>query len=191
MSRLQKHGWKAPMKLRDRVEFARIVTGLSAIKPGNKLTPEGLELYWMALQNWELEDFKRAAAHLASTCEFMPNPYHFEQLRKAGRPTAGEAFARAVKASGSAIQCGYVTNNGACGDELIDRVVRAIGGYGVLAMCETDKLTFLERRFTEHYESISDAQETRDALPQITQDHRQQLSGPQSIAALLLEKVTP
>src|SRR6186713_1042196 len=62
------------------------------------------------------------------------------------------------------IQCGQITHNGTCGDELIDRAVRAIGGYGVIAMCDRDKLAFLERRFAEHYADIESVDDVREAV---------------------------
>lgn len=153
----------------DETQFCAVLKGLSSVKPGNKLTPEAIDLWWMAMQDWTLDEFKQGAAHLMRSVQFMPSPYHFDQLRKASRPTAGEAWERARAACGSAIQCGQVTHNGTCGDPLIDRVVRAIGGYGVIAMCDREKLTFLERRFAEHYESIQGAQDVRLGVPQIAQ----------------------
>ena len=154
------------MRPQDRQPFLEIVLGFAELK-GRTLSVPALELYWRAMRHWSIEDFKAAADQLLRTCKWMPEPKDFEDLRKAARPTAGEAWERARKASGTAIVCGQVTHNGSCGDALIDRAVRAIGGYGVIAMSETSKLPFLERRFAEHYESIQDADEVREALPQI------------------------
>src|ERR1700759_829480 len=82
----------------DKAEFIGVLVGLAAIKPGKDLTREAYEIWWLAMRdNWTLEHFKSAASHLASSCEFMPSPYHFEQLRKAARQTAGEAFAQALQ----------------------------------------------------------------------------------------------
>ena len=150
----------------DRKAFAEVVIGFAELK-GRKLSSASIELYWRSLQHWPIAAFRSAAEQLVRTCEFMPSPFHFEQLRKAGRPTPGEAWERARRASGTAIQCGQLTHNGTCGDELIDRAVRAIGGYGVIAMTDTDKLSFLERRFAEHYDAIRDADDIREAVPQI------------------------
>lgn len=167
------------MRDSDRAEFCRILTGLSAIKPGKQLTPEGLEVYFNALEDWSIEDFKAAASHLAKSCEFMPNPYHFEQLRRAAKPTAAEAWAEAIE---HAAHGGY--RGGPLGDALIDTCVRALGGYKAIAMCDEDKLHFLERRFCEHFETKMDAEEARDALPDLT-DSRPMLEGPQPVAAQL------
>ncbi len=152
-------------------DFCAVVIGFAELK-GKSLSSPAIELYWRAMQDWTLGDFKLAAEQLLRTSEWMPTPKEFEDLRRSGRPTSGEAWEKARAACGSAIQCGQVTHNGACGDVLIDRAVRAIGGYGVIAMCDRDKLGFLERRFAEHYESIRDAEDVRAAVPQIAQEDR-------------------
>jgi hypothetical protein len=162
--------------------FLKILIGLAAVKPGKGLTEEAYEIWWGAMARWSLDDFRAAANHLAGSVEFMPSPFHFEQLRRAGRPTSGEAFAIALKACGSAIQCGQVTNNGTSGDPLIDAAVRALGGYGVLAMCDQDKTHFLERRFAEHYEAMSDSEDVRAALPGV--------AGPPRIVSDLTKRLT-
>ena len=168
----------------DRLPFIETVIGFAELK-GKTLSAPALELYWRCLQHWPLDAFRAAAEQLVLTCKFMPEPKDFEDLRKAGRPTAPEAWERARRASGTAIQCGQVTHNGSCGDELIDRAVRGIGGYGVIAMTDTDKLPFLERRFAEHYATIQDADDTREAVPQIAYSSGPRLQGPQSVAALI------
>lgn len=155
------------MQSSEKPTFAAILNGLAAIKPGGKLTPEAYEVWWLAMQEWPLDDFREAAAHLAKNVEFMPSPFHFEQLRKAGRRTVGEAWSKAVASCGSSwTPQGY--RGGTSGDELIDNAVRSIGGYAAIAQCDQDKLHFLERRFCEHYESLQDANEVREALPQLT-----------------------
>lgn len=125
-----------------------------------------LDAYWLALRAWSLVDFEAAAGHLMATSEFMPRPAAFTALRKAGRPTPAEAWAKAVASCKTAwTPQGYV--GGTSGDPHIDAAVRGLGGYSAIAMCDTDKLPFLERRFCEHYETVQDATETREALPLI------------------------
>lgn len=171
----------------DKQAFAEIVVGFSELK-GKTLSRPALALYWNTMQHWTLEDFRAAAEQLLRTCEFMPTPKDFEDLRKAGRPTPGEAWITARVNSRSAISCGNVTQGASCGDPLIDRAVRAIGGYGAIAMCDTDKLHFLERRFAEHYESMQEVGDIREAVPQIACENQERLSAPlpvRSIAKLL------
>lgn len=165
------------MQPSDKPQFARILVGLATIKPGAKLTPEALEVWWLALQSWALEEFQKAAGHLASSVEFMPSPFHFAQLRKAGRATAGELWARAVECA---------RRGGGSADPMIETCVGALGGWSVVRFCDEDKLHFLERRFAEHYEQIQDAEDVRESLPQIAGPSRlPKLSGPRPVADLL------
>ena len=144
-----------------------ILNGLAAIKPHSKLTPEAYELWWLSMQDWSLEDFRDAAARLAKTVQFMPTPFDFEQLRKAGRPTAGEAWVTALDSVRTAwTPAGFA--GGSSGEPLIDQAVRAIGGYQAIAQCDETKLHYLERRFAEIYDDLQDADDTRRALPSIT-----------------------
>lgn len=171
--------------------FAAIIVGFAELK-GRALSSAAIRLYWGAMHHWDLEDFRNAAEHLLSTSEFMPTPKQFEDLRKAGRPTAGEAWDRAVKACGSAIDCGRVTRRGTCGDPLIDAAVRAMGGYGAIAMCETEKLPFLERRFAEHYVEIQGSETARTEVPALAYHNppTAALAGPASIQRLLEQRQT-
>jgi len=146
-----------------------------------------LDAYWLALRDWSLADFEDAAAQLMRTSKFMPRPADFNDLRKAGRPTPGEAWARALENVRSG---GYRYGRGV--DPLIDRAVAAIGGYGVIGMTDEDKLGYLERRFAEAYRGMEAADEAREAVPLIAGggSFRPRVSGPQGVAALL-ERVKP
>lgn len=168
----------------DRKKFVEVVLGFAELK-GKQLSAPALELYWRSLQHWQLSDFMAAAEHLIRTSEFMPMPKDFEDLRKACRPTAGEAWAKAVAACGSCHSAQGYTNGGTCGDSFIDRVVRAIGGYKAIAMCDSEKLHFLERRFAEHFESIQDAEDVREEVPQLAFTGRRALNGPRPARDLL------
>lgn len=151
------------MKPTDRQKFAEVVLGFAELK-GKQLSAPALELYWRALQQWELDEFLAAAEQLIRTSEFMPTPKDFEDLRKAGRLTSGEAWIEA-RAAARSWREGYSVSSG---DPFIDRVAHAIGGYRTIAMCDMDRLHFLERRFAEHFEDMQQAQDTRTALPELT-----------------------
>ena len=162
------------MTPQDREPFAKILLGFAELK-GRKLSAPAVELFWQAMQGWTIAEFSAAAQELLRRCEFFPTPYDFEQLRKAGRPTSGEAFATAVA---------YVRHgayrNGPHADETIERAVAALGGWRVIAISDEDGLRYLERRFAEHYEAIGDAQATRERLPELTNSSG---SGPQRITS--------
>ena len=59
--------------------------------------------------------------------------------------------------------------------------MRCLGGYTAIAMCDEDKLHYLERRFVEHYEAKQDADEVREALPSLTADARPRIDGPRRL----------
>lgn len=151
------------MQQADKPRMVEFLKGLAAIKPGVKLTTESYEIYWLALKHWPFDEFKRAAVHLATQSEWMPNPFHFEQLRKAGRPTSGEAWIKVL----AHVRANAYRHGGVVVDELTDRAVAAIGGYHAIGMSESDKTHFLAAKFGEAYEAIQDAEDVREALPQI------------------------
>jgi hypothetical protein len=153
------------MKPVDRKPFLEIVMGFAELK-GKQLSAPALELYWNAMQDWNLADFKAAAEQLLKTCEFMPTPKHFEDLRKAGKETAGEVFA-SIRQWLQYTPNGYTVKQET--PHAIAASIRAMGGPNAYAMCEEDKLPFLERRFCEHYDQIAGVEEIRDRLPQIAQ----------------------
>lgn len=145
----------------DRAEFARILTASASIKPGAKLTPAALDLWWNAMQHWRIDDFRAAASHLVAAVEFMPQPFHFEKLRTAWRMSAGEAFAAAVRH----VRSGNYRRAKAA--PAIERTVHAIGGWPAIAMSDESKLPFIERRFAEHFNTMQDADVIRAAFPQL------------------------
>lgn len=145
----------------DKPMFVAALTELAALKPNAKLSPEVYAAWWNAMhERWTLDEFRAACARLRDAHEFMPNPYHFEQLRKAGRMTAGEAWGLVREAA---------RRDGDCpDDDRIRAAVRALGGIRAIGMTHTDQMQFLERRFAEHFDAINDAEDVREAVPQIT-----------------------
>lgn len=140
----------------DKQAFVAVLVGLAAIKPGKGLTPEALEIWWAAMARWELDEFKSAAAHLASSIQFMPSPYDFEQLRKAGEPTAGEAWEEVL--SGCLLEPGSRT----------DRAAQICGGQYEIRHADIETaLPHIMRRFIQVYDELSDVDPARDALPSI------------------------
>ncbi len=151
------------MEANDRKAFIEVVIGFAEMK-GKQLSAPALELYWEAMKSWPIDEFKAAASYLLKTSEFMPTPYNFEELRKAGRPTAGEAWAMVLQHAKGKWRQGVI------GEPLVDKAVRILGGYQAIAMCDTSKLGFLERRFCEHYDALEGVGDIRDAVPELTSD---------------------
>lgn len=167
------------MKADDRALFLEVVIGFAELK-GKQLSAPALELYWRAMQHWDLADFRAAAEQLVRSCEFMPTPKDFEDLRKASLPSAGEAWAEVLKIARS----GDYQHGHRSGDPRIEAAVRAIGGYTAVAMSRTDQTPFLERRFAEHYDAISEREDIREAVPQIAGSSRARISGPRHLLAV-------
>jgi len=142
----------------DRTAFLEVVVGFAELK-GKALSAPAIELYWRAMQHWEIGEFRAAAEQLLRSCAFMPTPKDFEDLRKAGRMSSGEAWALVLEAA---------RGHGELPDDAaLQAAVRALGGVRAIGMLNSDQMPFLERRFAEHYESIGERQETREALPAI------------------------
>jgi hypothetical protein len=143
------------MQPRDKPEFARILLGLSTVKPSaQKLTAEGLEMFWLAMQDWDLLEFKAAASHLVRSCEFMPNPYHFEKLRSAASARNADAAFEEILA-----------RHGECDDPAGARALRSLGGWRVVGFSDQDRLPWLKERFRDAYENFAFSQHAGEALP--------------------------
>lgn len=141
------------MRPTDEAEFVRIVTAMAVLR-GRELTDEALDLWLAAMSDWTIEDFKAAASHLVKSCQFMPTPYDFEQLRRAGEMTAGEAWELVL--SGKPLE----------GRAL--RAARAVGGQYAIRHAHIERdLPHFERRFKEAYAELTDVDQVREALPQI------------------------
>lgn len=140
----------------DKVEFVKIINGLSALKPSTKLTADAIELFWNALADWPMDEFRSAANVLNKTCEFMPNPYHFEQLRKSAGVGKHQAWAEARKRCVQSIEHP---------NDRITRAAQLVGGYYEIGHTLIKDMPFLANRFMAAYEEIGEAEQARQALP--------------------------
>lgn len=174
------------MQPTDKIEFVKVMNGIAAIKRV-PLTQEALELWWGCMAAWPIDDFKAAAFEVLKRTDFMPSPKDFEDLRKAGREGAGEAWITARQHLVWGLH-GYTLSD-RC-PELIARAVRAVGGANVIAMCDEDKLTFLEKRFVEHFDTMQESEDTREAVPQIAYGERSLQLGKVSGTFKAIGKVT-
>lgn len=170
------------MQASDFPRFQAVLTGMAELYQ-RELSGPLLDAYWLALTEWSLREFEAAAAQLMKTEEFMPRPVAFNNLRKAGRVTAAEVWIEVLdhaRHDSPNFMNGHVKGL----SELANRALRAIGGLHSVAMSDPTKTTFLERRFTEVYDQLSEADETREALPGFDFD-RPALSGPMKAGNLL------
>jgi hypothetical protein len=155
------------MQHSDRAEMARILVALAELKPGGKITPEALDMWFGALTDWTIAEFRQAAQRLTLTEQFFPNPWHFQQLRQAAnRVTPGEAWALALEH----VRKGH-HRDGPAAPADVDRAVRAIGGWQIIGHATDEDLRFLERRFTANYSEIREATDVREELPALARDN--------------------
>jgi hypothetical protein len=164
------------MQQTDFQRFNALMNGMAKLYE-RELDGAMLDAYWLALRDWELADFQAAAGQLMRTSKFMPRPADFEELRRAARPTAGEAWAEARACFRSGAR--------GTGDPLTDRVVQMLGGYKAMGYTASDQMPFIERRFAEHYTALQDAEEIRAAVPQIAGAARLRIGAPRSASDLL------
>lgn len=160
--------------------FKSVMTGMSEVFQ-RELSNPLLDAYWLALRSWSLADFEAACGQLMQTATFMPRPVDFSNLRKAGRLTAGEAWAEVM----THVRAGNYGHRGIVVSELVDRCVAAIGGYHMIGMGETSKNHFLAARFNEAFEHLQDAEDVREAIPQVAYSNTRCLQGPQRAGSVL------
>ena len=141
----------------DRTKFLEVVLGFAELK-GKQLSAPALELYWRAMRDWDLAEFQAAAERLLKTSEFMPTPKDFEDLRSATNLCASEAWTAVLDHA----KVGRYRR--APMDNLTETVIRALGGWRQIAMCDLSELHWLEKRFRETYEELRDTHATRTAL---------------------------
>lgn len=163
------------MQQTDFQRFKALMNGIAKLYE-RELDGPVLDAYWVALRDWDLGDFEASAGQLMRTSKFMPRPADFEELRRAGRLTAGEAWANA--------RACWRSGGSGTGDSLTDRVVRMLGGYRSMGLTATDQMAFLERRFAEHYAQLQEVEEVREAVPQIAYQRSSQISGPAGVRKL-------
>lgn len=148
------------MQKADQPEFLKVLNGMAAMKRVH-LTTDAIDLWWECMRSWDLGDFKLVATELMRTSKWMAEPYDFEQFKRKFEMTAGEAWTLVLEH----VRSSEYEKRSAIGDARIDSVVRMLGGWRAIAMSESDKLHFLEKRFAEHYATVGDVFTARQALP--------------------------
>lgn len=170
------------MQASDFPRFQSVMTGMAELYQ-RELSAPLLDAYWLALADWNLQEFEAAAAQLMKTEEFMPRPVAFNKLRKAGRVTAAEVWIEVLEHArhdSPNFMNGHVRGL----SDLANRALRAIGGLSTVAMSDPSKTTFLERRFSEVYDQMDESDEVREALTGFSFD-RPLVSGPTRVGRLL------
>jgi hypothetical protein len=139
----------------DKPKFVTTLVGLAAIK-NRELTDEAIDLWWLSMASWSIEDFTTAAAHLITACQFMPSPYDFAQLRKAGELTSGEAWLDVI--NGRSLEPG----------SRAARAAAIVGGQFAVRHADLERdVPHIQRRFMQVYDELTDVDVVRDAVPQL------------------------
>lgn len=147
-------------------EFAQILQGLGEIR-GKPLSKAALSVYWLALQDWDIQEFRAVAKYLLSNSQFMPTPYDFQQARQV-EDTADEAWLEVLQA----IRTRHHTSETSISPK-IDHIVRMMGGYATLSMTNSEDIVWRQKRFAELWEEVSEVDDRRAAL-----EHLPSYNGP-------------
>lgn len=141
--------------------FSAVMTGMAELYQ-RELSTFLLDAYWLALRDWTLADFEDAAAHLMKNSKWLPKPSEFTDLRKAGEAGPAEAWSEALRA------CVQWRNPERLPTGLIAAAARAVGGFRMIAMSDTERdLPHLQRRFMAAYEELRESKAIRDSVPEI------------------------
>lgn len=136
------------MQPSDRMAFLEIVIGFAELK-GKQLSAPALELYWNAMQDWDIASFRAAANALIQTCEFMPTPKDFNDLRKTTtRTLAAEAWFTSGKST----------------DPLANKAMHIATQGRYVGHIPIDELPWVQKRFEQAYDQLQDVGDARAAL---------------------------
>lgn len=136
------------MQQDDFTRFRAVMAGMAKVYE-REIDSVLLDAYWLTLRDWSLDDFERAAAHLMRTSEFMPRPAAFNELRK----TASQQIA-----------AGAWFTSGTSNDPRANRAMHIATQGRYIGHIPLDELQWVQKRFIEVYEELSDVEETRAAL---------------------------
>lgn len=151
------------MQKADQPEFLKVLNGMATMKR-SPLTPEAIDLWWECMRGWTLGDFKLVAAELLASNKWMPEVYDFNEFKRKGDMTAGEAFTLVLEH----VRTSRYEKHPSIGDSRIDNVVRMMGGWKAIAFSNPEHVHFLEKRFAEHFASQRDVSAARVALCNLT-----------------------
>lgn len=138
------------MKPSDVSEFTRVLTSVSSLY-GKPMSKSLVELYWAALQRFELAEVKQALqAHVnhPDCGQYMPKPADVVRfLQGDSRSQALQAWShvlRTIREVGSYTSVIF-------DDPLIHAVIRDMGGWVEFCQVSEKERPFRERNFTERY----------------------------------------
>ena len=137
------------MQSGDFARFRAVMAGMAELYQ-RELSNTLLDVYWLTLKDWGLDEFERAAGSLMATGTFMPRPADFTALRKkAQESTAAEAW----------------FTKGVSQDKRANHAMRIATQGRYVGHVPLDELPWVQKRFMEAYAELADVAEAREALP--------------------------
>lgn len=128
--------------------FRNVMTGMAKVYE-REIDGVLLDAYWLCLRQWTLPEFEAAAARLMQTSKFMPRPADFNELRQSvTRLTAAEAW----------------FTIGTSDDPRANRAMQIATQGRYVGHIPIDELQWVQKRFLEVYDELTDVEETRQTL---------------------------
>ena len=144
------------MKKEDEKQFSKIMAGLQEVyTPEKPISTAKLEIYWMAFQDWTIEQFQAACQALLQTKTISTFPLPGE-IRAASqeKDRALEAWLLARNAISICTNTASVIFS----DAVIHSVIEAMGGWPKFCWIQDDELPFRQKDFLEYYKFFASKQ---------------------------------
>ncbi|MBI3582392.1 MAG: hypothetical protein HY096_00395 [Nitrospinae bacterium] len=133
----------------DRTQFESILTAIAEIFD-KQLSGNQLDLYFLALQDLNLEQFKKAGNVITQTSRFFPKPVDF---REAVKGTILDKTTQAVLLFENAVRKYGYYDSVIFADKLIHACVEALGGWQEIYQdWGYEKWVWVRKDFEKHYE---------------------------------------
>jgi len=148
------------MKQADIKEFAKIMMLLNETFVGNQnISKQLIEVYFRALNKYEIEDVKRLANNFVNTWDkkFLPLPANFiKELEGTKEDNALEVWQYVLKqiSSKGIRNCKF--------DTATTNAINSVGGIEAIGLLDRDKLTFKQKDFCRAYEVTEKREELKE-----------------------------
>jgi len=139
------------MREQDLENFARIMATLGEVfEPGVDLSSLRIEVYFQALKGFEIDQISAAASTIISTRTYAKLPLPGEIINAIEGDANDQALVAWLKVKKILLGPPGATVE----DPIAARVVRALGGWGVLSMVPESKLAFYQKEFEREYKLL-------------------------------------
>lgn len=143
------------MNNNDKSHFQNIMVGAGELY-SKEITKPLLQIYFQALQGYNIDAIAAAfTAHMVDTRHgtFMPKPADLVRLIDADKPKPDDKARIAWMAIRGSFS-GFNQKGFKLDDKIAMAALQSIGGRSAVGMCDTSKLTFLEKQFIDSYKTI-------------------------------------